>query len=101
GVLMAKGITALFKGFGIDLPSQGTVLLARTVIVSLLVGTIVTVVAGLAPARRATRVPPLAALRHDVMPTGRAGRRRTILATVLTLFGVLLLAVGLFAASGA
>src|SRR5205823_12903429 len=50
---------------------------------------------------RATRVPPLAALRHDVMPTGRAGRRRTILATVLTGFGVLMLAVGLFAASGA
>src|SRR5919108_2861199 len=83
GILAAKGITALFEGFGIDLPSQGTVLLARTVIVSLLVGTIVTIVAGLSPARRATRVPPLAALRHDVMPTGRAGRRRTGLAIAL------------------
>ncbi len=101
GILTAKGITALFKAFSIDLPSQGTVLLPRTVIVSLLVGTIVTVIAGLSPARRATRVPPLAALRHDVMPTGRAGRRRTVLATVLTAFGVLLLAVGLFVASGA
>jgi putative ABC transport system permease protein len=101
GILTAKGITALFKAFSIDLPSQGTVLLARTVIVSLLVGTIVTVIAGLFPARRATRVPPLAALRHDVMPTGRAGRRRTVVATGLTLFGVLLLAVGLFVASGA
>jgi putative ABC transport system permease protein len=101
GILMAKGITALFKSFSIDLPSQGTVVLGRTVIVSLLVGTIVTVVAGLSPARRATRVPPLAALRHDVMPTGRAGRRRTVLATVLTALGVVLVAIGLFAASGA
>jgi putative ABC transport system permease protein len=101
GILAAKGITALFKGFGIDLPSQGTVLLTRTVIVSLLVGTIVTVVAGLSPARRATRVPPLAALREDVMPTGRAGRRRTVLAMLLTAFGVLLLVLGLFVASGA
>src|SRR2546427_6339341 len=101
GILAAKGITALFKAFSIDLPSQGTVVLARTVIVSLLVGTVVTVVAGLSPARRATRVPPLAALRHDVMPTGRAGRRRTVLAICLTAFGVLLLALGLFAASGA
>jgi putative ABC transport system permease protein len=101
GILTAKGITALFKAFSIDLPSQGTVLLPRTVIVSLLVGTIVTVIAGLSPARRATRVPPLAALRHDMMPTGRAGRRRTVLATVLTGLGVLLLALGLFAASGA
>jgi putative ABC transport system permease protein len=101
GILAAKGITALFKGFGIDLPSQGTVVLARTVIVSLLVGTIVTIVAGLSPARRATRVPPLAALRDDVMPAGRAGRRRTVIASLLTGFGVLLLALGLFVASGA
>jgi putative ABC transport system permease protein len=101
GILAAKGLTALFKSFGIDLPSQGTVLLTRTVIVSLLVGTIVTIAAGLSPARRATRVPPLAALREDVLPTGRAGRRRTVLATGLTAFGVLLLALGLFAASGA
>jgi putative ABC transport system permease protein len=101
GILTAKGITALFKGFGVDLPSQGTVLLPRTVIVSLLVGTVVTVVAGLSPARRATRVPPLAALRQDVMLTGRAGRRRTVLASALTMFGVLLLVLGLFVASGA
>jgi putative ABC transport system permease protein len=61
----------------------------------------VTVVAGLSPARRATRVPPLAALRQDVMPTGGASRRRTIVALVLTGFGILLLAIGLFVASGA
>jgi putative ABC transport system permease protein len=78
------------------------VLLTRTIVVSLLVGTIVTVIAGLFPARRATRVPPLAALRHEVIPTGSAARRRrTVLATVLTAFGVVLLAIGLFVASGA
>ena len=38
---------------------------ARTAIVGLLVGTIVTLVASLAPARRATRVPPLAAMREE------------------------------------
>jgi putative ABC transport system permease protein len=101
GILAAKGITALFKGFGIDLPSQGTVLLTRTVIVSLLVGTVVTVIAGLAPARRATRVPPLAAMRHDVAAAGGGGRRRSILAWTLTIGGVVLLVLGLFVASGA
>jgi putative ABC transport system permease protein len=100
GILTAKGITALFKAFSIDLPSQGTVLLPRTVIVSLLVGTIVTVVAGLGPARRATRVPPIAALRQDVTMGGRPSRRRTIVAVLLTVLGVLLLVGGLFAASG-
>src|SRR4051812_31695134 len=74
GILAAKGISGLFKALNVDLPSQGTVLLPRTIIVSLVVGTVVTVIAGLGPARRATRVSPLAALRHDVATGGRTGR---------------------------
>jgi putative ABC transport system permease protein len=101
GILTAKGITALFKSFGVDLPSQGTVLLTRTVIVSLLVGTIVTVIAGLSPARRATRVPPLAALRPEAAMMGGPGRRRAVLAWTLTIGGLLLVAMGLFVVSGA
>ena len=50
----------------------------RTIVVSLLVGIVVTVLAGLAPALRATRVPPIAAMREGVtipprpLPTRRA-----------------------------
>jgi putative ABC transport system permease protein len=101
GILTAKGITVLFKGFGIDLPSQGTVILTRTVIVSLLVGTLVTIVAGLSPARRATRVPPLAAMRPEAASTVAHGRRRTVLAWGLTFGGLLFVALGLFVVSGA
>ena len=89
------------QGFPDRPPGTGDRPLPRTIIVSLLVGTIVTVVASLSPARRATRVPPIAALRHDVVPTGTAGRRRTVIAIVLTAIGIVLLALGLFAASGA
>ena len=55
GLGLAKGINALFKSFGIDLPNTGTVILPRTIIVSLLIGIVVTLVAALAPAIRATR----------------------------------------------
>ena len=41
----------------------------RTIVVSLVVGTLVTLLAGLAPALRATRVPPVAALREGAVPT--------------------------------
>ena len=44
----------------------------RTIVVSLLVGTIITLIAGLFPAIRATRVPPIAAVREGVtLPKSR------------------------------
>jgi len=64
GVGVAKGINALFVALGVDLPSAGTVIAARTIVVSLLLGTIITVLSSILPARRATRVPPIAAVRE-------------------------------------
>jgi putative ABC transport system permease protein len=66
GLLLAPALNQLFIAFGAELPNNGTVLEARTVIVSLVVGIVVTVAAGIFPAIRATRVPPLAAMREGV-----------------------------------
>ncbi len=66
GIALAPALDQLFKSFGADLPDSGTVVQTRTIVVSLLVGIGVTVIAGLAPALRATRVPPLAAMREGV-----------------------------------
>jgi putative ABC transport system permease protein len=66
GIALAPALDGLFKAFGADLPDNGTVLEARTVIVSLGVGIVVTVLAGFFPALRATRVPPIAAMREGV-----------------------------------
>ncbi|MEH3055225.1 MAG: FtsX-like permease family protein [Patulibacter minatonensis] len=65
GMLIAPGILALFSAFGADLPNGGTVLEPRTVIVALLLGPIVTTLAGLLPVRRAAAVPPVMAMRGD------------------------------------
>ncbi len=64
GLLAAPALDQLFKSLGADLPDNGTVLQARTVVVSLLAGVGITLLAGLAPSLRATRVPPVAALRE-------------------------------------
>jgi putative ABC transport system permease protein len=66
GIGLAPALDQLFKLFGADLPDSGTVLETRTIVVSLLVGIGITVLAGLPPALRATRVPPLAAMREGV-----------------------------------
>ena len=97
GMLAARALKALIGGFGISLPSGPLVLESRTVIVGLFVGTGVTVVSTIGPARHAVRIPPVAAL--TVRPGGgdRASglRRRTIWGTGLTVAGVAMLAVGL------
>jgi putative ABC transport system permease protein len=78
GIALAPALDQLFKAFGADLPDSGTVIETRTIVVSLAVGIVVTVLAGLPSALRATRVPPLAAMREGVqiprrpLPTRRA-----------------------------
>jgi putative ABC transport system permease protein len=77
GLGLAAGLDALLKATGVDLPEAGTVFAARTVVVSLAVGVGVTVIAGLRPAVRATRIAPVAALRAatpDGQVPGRVGR---------------------------
>ncbi len=102
GLLAAPGLDQLFKSFGADLPDSGTVVEARTVIVSLLVGTVVTVLAGLAPALRATRVPPVAALREGVGPErGRLARYSVAITAGLLVVGLAMIIVALAAGAGA
>ena len=72
GIGIAKGMSALFAAMGVDLPESGTVLQSRTVIVSLITGTVVTLVASIVPALRATRVPPISAVREGSNTGARA-----------------------------
>jgi putative ABC transport system permease protein len=72
GLGVAKFLVWLFERLGLELPLAGTVFATRTVVVSLLVGIVITLVAGLFPALRATRVPPIAAVREGAtLPRSR------------------------------
>jgi putative ABC transport system permease protein len=96
GFAAALGISALFRAFGLKLPTTGAVLESRTVIVCMLVATIVTLVASLTPALRATRVPPVAALQEGaVLPRSRFAPFVPGLAAVLVVIGVALVLAGL------
>jgi putative ABC transport system permease protein len=97
GIGFAYGINELFKGFGIDLPNTGTVVATRTVIVSLIVGVLVTLAAAIVPALRATRVTPMAALREAELQDQRArGRAVTVVALAVGTIGLAMMLVGLF-----
>lgn len=91
GLGLAPALDQLFKAFGADLPDNGTVLETRTVIVSLLVGVVITILAGFFPALRATRVPPIAAMREgtSIPPRPLPSKRVLIARFLLALIGVL------------
>ncbi|MFI5099149.1 MAG: ABC transporter permease [Actinomycetes bacterium] len=95
GVLLSSGLRGLFAALGIDLPAGPLVLAGRTVLAAYVVGIGVTLVAAYLPARRASRVPPVAALRVDASPTARSLRMRTLLGCVVLAVGLLTAFAGL------
>ena len=97
GLLLAKGLFRLFDAVGFTLPNTGLVFETRTAVVALLAGILVTLVASLRPAIRATRVPPIAAVREgSTLPPGRFARFRWIGALLMTGAGFAALLYGLF-----
>jgi putative ABC transport system permease protein len=94
GIGIAEALKGLFTGFGFALPDSGLVVTGTSAAVSLAVGIVVTVLAGLLPAVRASRVPPLAALRAIDAGRRRPGRVRTGTGMALVAVGAVLLIAG-------
>jgi putative ABC transport system permease protein len=98
GLGLAKLLNKLFVAVGIDLPQGNTVFATRTIVVCLLVGTLITLIASLRPARRATRVPPIAAVREgSVLPVSRWAKYGPVTSIVVLLVAIGLVCVGTLA----
>jgi putative ABC transport system permease protein len=97
GLGIAKGLNALFAAIGVNFPAGGTVFATRTIVVSILVGVVVTLLASLRPAIKATRVPPIAAVREGAaLPVSRLSRFGPAVSLAILAVGVLLLVYGIF-----
>jgi putative ABC transport system permease protein len=97
GLGLAKGLNSLFVSFGIDLPQAGTVFATRTIVVSLVVGVLITVLSALWPAFRATRVPPISAVREGaVLPPLLSAHASALIALGAIGVAVAVMLVGLF-----
>ncbi len=101
GVILALGLRSLLSSFGVDLPSTTPVIALRTVVVSVVVGTVATMAAAILPAIRGSRVSPVAALRDELaVDTGSPAPLRLVTGVVLVLLGTLIV-VGSLHADGA
>lgn len=102
GVVAGIGVAVVLHGLvgavtATALPPGGIVVPGSVVLTGIGLGFAVTVASALLPARAATRVPPIEALRAQPearAASGRIGRRRLVLALALAASGVLLIGLG-------
>ncbi len=78
GAGVARGLQLLFQAAGAPFPSSALVFQPRTIIVALTVGLVITLASAVLPARRASVIPPMAALRDEQPRTRGLGRRTVI-----------------------
>jgi putative ABC transport system permease protein len=96
GIGLAVGLRSMLAALGFALPSSGLLITPRTVLVSMAVGTTITVLAALTPAWKAGQVPPVAAMREVAGGEETRRVRRSVNAAIVLSLGVGLLLVGLF-----
>ncbi len=95
GVVAALGLKALLKAFNIVLPSSPLAFEARTPVVAIAVGVGVTVVSAILPARRAVRIPAVAALVEHNEEDQSPRDRRLIVGVVVGVLGLVAVLAGL------
>jgi putative ABC transport system permease protein len=95
GIGLAYGLHALLDALNLGLPSGGLVMSPRTIIITVVLGTVVTLLAAFTPARRAAKIPPVAAMRAEYASPSASGMRKRIIAgLVFAVLGVLVTVAG-------
>jgi putative ABC transport system permease protein len=89
GLLMAKGVMAGLSASGAQLPNSALVVAPDTILLSLAIGITVTLLASVLPAVRATRVPPLAALRDIAIDRSNLSKGRIVAGLVALVVGAI------------
>ena len=100
GLGLARLLAALFRTFGLDIAGDVLTLTPFTIAAGYVVGIVVTMVAAFVPARRAAKVPPVAAMRDDLVVQEKGMGRRLVLGSIAMVIGIALAVVGLVGGPG-
>ncbi|MEU8272892.1 ABC transporter permease [Microbispora bryophytorum] len=101
GLGLGAAAVAVLRAVGTDIPTGTVSLSPQTIAVGMCTGVVVTMAAALLPARQATRVPPVAALRTQVEEHAfHTGVVRVVFAALFLLAGAGLTAVGVLQKPG-
>ncbi len=88
GIGISKLLGVALPALGIDLPSGGLVVTQSAIITTILVGLTVTVLSAILPARRAGKVPPLAAMRATALETSFSGKKQLFIGLGFITLGI-------------
>lgn len=88
GIGLSVGLSSLLRALSIDIPQGGLVVSGSTAINTLIVGLVVTVASAYLPARRAGKVPPLAAMRATALETAGPGKVRALSGLGFVVLGI-------------
>ncbi len=88
GIGVASGLKAMLVSVGLDIPGGPPVVQTSTIVISMGIGIVVTLVSAVLPARRGSRVPPIAALRDVAVDRSAGSKRRAVIGVSVTALGV-------------
>lgn len=100
GLVVASGLISLFNAAGAGFPETPLQMQSRTVVVALIVGIGITLLSVLIPARRASRIPPVAAMRPDLGFGAIGASKRLAAGTITTIVGAIAFVIGLLVRPG-
>jgi putative ABC transport system permease protein len=100
GLGLARGLAVLFGSFGLEINGAVLTLTPATVAAAYVVGLGVTLLSAYLPARRASRVAPVAAMREDTATPEQGLGRRTAVGVVLLVLGAGAAGAGVVGAPG-
>ncbi len=101
GLGLARALASLFRSIGLDINSGALDLTPGTLALAYIVGLAVTLVSAYVPARRASRIAPVAAMREENATPGEGSlRRRGLIGAVVALLGAVLATIGLLDTPG-
>ncbi len=95
GLGAAQGLRAVLGAFGLDLPVSGSVVAPASLIMSMVIGVVVTVVAAYLPARKAAKVAPIEALRDAAIDQSSTSKPRVVIGALFAAAGGYAIASGL------
>lgn len=100
GLGVARLLIWLFDAAGAGFPPTDLVLATRTVVAAMLVGVGITMASVIVPARRAARIPPIAAMHPELGFGAISVNRRLVGGAILTGVGAVVFVLGLFVRPG-